>query len=213
MPPAVKKIVGDSFVLFPVDGDGACGPRSFAAWIYEDPTLGPHLARNMNRLFVEHWDYWKDKFSYPFIRNIGLEKQIRCENEQELLKFFLDSKEGAFMWRGHEDFAVIANAYQIKITIITVKGMQDRFPQIKIIEPNPNFEKFAEISPGKISDMIIFHEHNVHYSLIIPENSRLAEEGSLDLQRFENGKVMEKKQDKKTNNESIEEKSMTNVLN
>ena len=91
--------------------------------------------------------------------------------------------------------------------------MQDRFPQIKIIEPNPDFEKFAEISPGKISDMIILHEHNVHYSLIIPENSRLAEEGSLDLQRFENAKVMEKKQDKKTNNESIEEKSMTNVLN
>ena len=213
LPPAVKKIVGEDYVLFPVDGDGACGPRSFAAWIYEDPTLGPHLARNMNRLFVEHWNYWSDKFSYPFIWNIGLGKEIKCENEKELLKFFLDSEEGAFMWRGHEDFAIIANAYQIKITIITVRGMQDKHPEIKVIEPNPEFEKYAEISSGKIPDMVILHEHNVHYSLIIPKNSRLAENGSLDLQRSEIAKVVEKNEDKIVDKSSMKEKGMEISLN
>ena len=84
------------------------------------------------------------------------------------------------MWRGHEDFVIIANAYQIKITIITVRGIYDENPEIRIIEPNPELQKYAEIAPGKIPDMTIFHEHNVHYSLIIPKNCRLAENGSLD---------------------------------
>ena len=168
LPAAVKRLVGENFVLFPVDGDGACGPSSFAAWIYEGPTLGPHLARNINRLFVKHWDYWADKFNYPFIRNIGCGKQVKFENEKEPLQFFPDSKDGAFMWRGHEDFAIVANAYQMKITIITIRGMQDQNPEKIIIEPNPDFKNYAEISPGMISDMMILHEHNVHYSLIIP---------------------------------------------
>ena len=97
----MKRLLGDQFVLFPVDGDGACGPRSFAAWIYEDPTLGPHLARNINRLFIKHWDYWADKFAYPLIRDIGSGKKVIFKNEKELLKFFKDAEEGAFMWRGH----------------------------------------------------------------------------------------------------------------
>ena len=193
LPPTVKKIVGDNFVSFPVDGDGACGPRSLAAWIYEDPTLGPHLARNMNHLFIKHWDYWADKFNYPFIRNIGCGKQIRCANENELLKFFQDSEDGAFMWRGHEDFQIVANAYQVKITIITIRGMKDQNPETTIIEPNPDFKNYAEIPPGIISDMMILHEHDVHYSLIIPEDSRLAENGGLDFQRSENVKNANKK--------------------
>ena len=209
LPHAVQQLIGERFVLFPIDGDGACGPRSFAAWIYEDPSLGPNLARNMNRLFVKHWDYWKDKFEYPFIRDIGLGEQVKCENEEQLLDFFLDSKDGAFMWRGHEDFAVIANAYQIKITVIIVNGMEDKNPQISEIEPNPDFKNHAEIVPGKVPDMMILHEKNVHYSLIIPEDCRLAEIGSLDLQRSENvGKSMANK----ANNKHIK-KSSTDVVN
>ena len=205
LPTAVRKLLGEKFVLFPVDGDGACGPRSFAAWIYEDPTLGPHLARNMNRLFLKHWDYWSNKFAYPFIRNVGCGKKVICENEKELFEFFLDSEEGAYMWRGHEDFTIIANAYQIRITIITIKGMHDKNPETKIIEPNPDFQKYSEVAPGTIKDMIILHEHNVHYSLIIPRDCRLAENGSLDLQRSENAEKVVKFSDEKANNESTKE--------
>ena len=64
---------------------------------------------------------------------MGNGKQIKCENEEELFKFFLDSEDGAFMWRGHEDFSVIANAYQFKITIITVHGMDDDKPEQKLL--------------------------------------------------------------------------------
>ena len=100
---------------FPVEGDGACGPRSFAAWIYQDPTLGPYLARNMNAQFVKHWDYWGDKFDYPFERDIGIGKQKKCENEGELLELFKNSEDGAYMWPGQEEFCLIANVLQIKI--------------------------------------------------------------------------------------------------
>ena len=46
--PAVQKLIGEHMVLFPVEGDGACGPRNFAAWVFQDPTLGPYLARKIN---------------------------------------------------------------------------------------------------------------------------------------------------------------------
>ena len=118
LPPVVRKKIGDRFVLFPVEGDGACGPRSFAAWIFQDPTLGPYLARNMNAQFVKHWNYWRDKFDYPFVRDIGIGKQKKCENEEELLEFFNNSEDGAYMWRGQEDFCLVANVFQLKITII-----------------------------------------------------------------------------------------------
>jgi hypothetical protein len=66
LPPAVKKLIGEHMVLFPVEGDGACGPRTFAAWIFQAPTLGPYLARNINMHFVKYSDYWEDFFGFPF---------------------------------------------------------------------------------------------------------------------------------------------------
>ena len=66
--------------------------------------------------------------------------------------------------------------------------MEDQNPDTMIIEPNPDFKMYAEIPPRIISDMLILHEYNVHYSLIIPEDSRLAENGGLDLQRSQNAK-------------------------
>ena len=206
--PAIKELIGEGFVLFPIVGDGACAPRCVAAWVYEDQSLGPNLARNMNQLFVKHWYFWADKFNYPFIRNIGLGQEIICENEEQLLRFFMNSEKGAFMWRGHEDFVVIANAYQIKITLIKVHGLEDKNPEKIEIEPNPDFAKYAEVLPGKVLDMIILYEENVHYSLIIPQDCRLAENGSLDYQRAENVKNVEKVSGKEVNSESINKISM-----
>ena len=54
LPDAVKTLVGENKYLFPIEGDGACGPRTFAAWIFQEPSLGPYLARNMNSHLVQY---------------------------------------------------------------------------------------------------------------------------------------------------------------
>ena len=184
--------------MFPVDGDGACGPRTFASWIFQDPTLGPYLARNINQHFVNYWDgYWKNFFSLPFVRLVGNGKEITRETEEDLLEFLTNSREGAYMWRGDEDFSVISNTYQVTIQIITVRGLQDENPVIRKIEPNPDFSHCSELPPGKVPEMIVLHEHDSHYSLIVPQDSRLALEGGLDYQRSQ----MEKQ--KPENNKDI----------
>ena len=195
LPEAVKVLVGDDHYLFPIEGDGACGPRTFAAWIFQDPTLGPYLARNINSNFVQYWDqYWREIFSFPFTREVGNGNSITCESEKDLLNFFSTSNDGAYMWRGHEDFAVISNTYQLKIKIITIQSDDDDMPSVTVIEPNPKFEKCSEVQAGKIPDMTVLHHFNSHYSLIVPSNCWLAQNGGLDYQR----KLSENKKNKES---------------
>ena len=192
LPNHVEQIVGDDHVLFPIEGDGACGPRTFAAWIFQDPTLGPYLARNINSHFVQFWTYWKNVFSFPFVREVGNGGTIRCESEEELLDFFTTAHEGAYMWRGHEDFAVISNTYQLSIKIITIQSVDDEIPSITVIEPNPEFANCSVIPVGKLPDMTVLHHFDSHYSLIVPKDCWLAQTGGLDHQRAQKQKNKDK---------------------
>ena len=45
LPKIVKDLIGDGYLLCPIKGDGSCGLRTPAAWIFQDQTLGPYLAR------------------------------------------------------------------------------------------------------------------------------------------------------------------------
>ena len=65
LPDVVKNVIGDDFYLYPVAGDGACALRSIAGWIFQDPSLGPYLGRNVNEHFVKNWHYWKNFFYFP----------------------------------------------------------------------------------------------------------------------------------------------------
>ena len=82
----------------------------------------------------------------------------------------------------------VCNAYQFSVKIITVRGFNDENPEVTIIEPNPEFLTCSLLPAGKIPDMIIFHEHDSHYSLIVPKDCRLATEGGLDYQRSQQNK-------------------------
>ena len=204
LPENCKQLVGEGYVLYPVSGDGACGPRCLAAWIFLDPTLGPYLARNINIHFVKNWNYWKDYFQFPFEREVGNGRMIKCENENELFDFLLNSDEGAFMWRGHEDFSVICSAYQFEAKVITITGEEDENPRVNIIKPNPELANLSKLPTGWIPEMVILHEENSHYNLIIPRNSKLALEGGLDYQRNEQNKKVNSGKQKINQNESKE---------
>ena len=200
LPDNCKELVGDDCVLFPVKGDGACGPNCAAAWIHQDPSLGPYLARNINVHFIKNWDYWKNVITFPFIREVGNGKLVKCENEEELFNFLLNSGDSAYMWRGHEDFSAVCSTYQLKIKIITIKSENDKNPTVNTIEPNPVLAGFSEFPTGLIPEMLLLHEENSHYNLIIPKSSMLAKEGGLDYQRSE---ALKKCQDGKKKSDLI----------
>ena len=214
VPQQVENLIGEDFLIYPVDGDGACGLRSVAAWLYQDPTLGPYLGRNINTNFVKNWNYWKNFFAFPFTREIGIGKQITCESEEQLLDFFLNSKDGAFMWRDNADFAAIANIYQVKIKIITVSHTGDENPIVTCVEPDPALANIAEFAPGQVSDITLFHTKNVHFDLIVPKDSKLAVDGGLDYQRRTNSSLKDSlivpDDDCKGNQEENDEQ--TNIL-
>ena len=185
IPANCKGIVGEDHILYPVKGDGACATRCLAAWIFQDQSLGPYIGRDLNTHFANNWDYWKNKFEIPFIREVGNGRQIICKNEKELLDFLLNSEEGAYLWRGHEDFSVLSSTYQCNIKIITISGQNDPNPRVNIIEPNPEVKVINKYPQGYIPDMVLLHEEDLHYNLVIPKNSRLATDGGLDYQRNE----------------------------
>ena len=185
LPDVCKKILGGEFFVYPVKGDGACGPRSAAAWMFHDQSLGPYLSRNINLDFIQNWTFWEPFFTFPFVRQLGNGQLINCQDKEELFEFLRNSNEGAYMWRGHEDFAVISNMFQVKIKIVTIKGPTDENPTINVIEPMNEDPKSRRSTIGIVPDMTILHEDDVHYNLIVPKDHFLAKYGGLDIQRKE----------------------------
>ena len=94
------------------------------------------------------------------------------------------------MWRGHEGFTAVCSAYQFEAKIITISGENDDNPRVTKIGPNPQLANFSELPAGRIPEMVLLHEENSHYNLIIPRNCRLALDGGLDYQRKEQEKKM-----------------------
>ena len=196
LPNAIKNIIGDDYFLYPVAGDGACALRSIAGWIFQDPSLGPYLGRNVNEHFVKNWHYWESFFTFPCKRSIGLGGSKVFKNSGELFEFLRSAVDGAFMWRDHQDLAAISNIFKVKIKIITVKNEMDSNPIIHIQEPDPDFKiNNDDFPPGKIPDMVLYHVKDVHYDLIVPKESMMAKEGGLDYQRKHNKEFVDEKQE------------------
>ena len=94
----------------------------------------------MNQFQAEHWE---KRYKYitqcskdhPFIRKLkgGQEK---FEDPEELLKFLKYSKEAAYMWTDSEDLAIICDMYQVRIKVITMKGVTDKSPTVNLIYPD-----------------------------------------------------------------------------
>ena len=77
--------------------------------------------------------------------------------------------------------------YQIKIKIITTKGQNDSNPTVNWIHPDPTLKELAELNID-MKDMVLLHEEDQHFNLIIPGNSDLAKLGSLSIR----GKTIKK---------------------
>ena len=69
-------------------------------------------------------------------------RKVKEENKSftdpdELIKYFKTSEDAAlYMWSDSEDFAILADMYQINIKVITTKGLMDEHPTVNWIYPD-----------------------------------------------------------------------------
>ena len=94
------------------------------------------------------------------------------------------------MWSDSEDFAILADMYQLKIKIITVKDSMDKNPTVNRIHPDEKMKEFAELNNVELDEMVLLHQTDNHFNLIVSKDSDLAKYGSLSY-RFNVGPTMD----------------------
>ena len=210
IPENCKKFVQDNDVIYEVPGDGACGPNTAAAHLFKDEVFGPKLRKNMNNFFADHY---YDKYMMlspcsieePFIRNCK-GRNVSFTDPEKLIKFLKTSNDAQYMWSDGEDFVVISDMYQMRIKIITIKGLNDENPSVNWIYPDRDLKEYAEIKDAEIDDMVVLHKDDEHFDLIIDGNSDLAKMGSLSY-RHNIGPIIKERKE----NNKLEEEEKTEI--
>ena len=135
----------------------------------------------MNKFLAEHYEKYKNIFpcseEEPFVRNLK-GKEIIIKDPQELKIFLQNSEKAGYMWSDSEDLKLISDLFQIKIKIISTKGPSDENPVINWIYPNKEMNRFAELQDVDIEEMVLFHEYDQHFDLVVS--------GTGDLARYDN---------------------------
>ena len=180
VPESYRYLFNDDDVVYKVPGDGACGPNSASAHLFEDEVFGPKLRRNINLFWANHF-YRKYQYitpctqDTPFKRNIN-GKIFEFTDPEVLIEFLKTSDEAQYMWSDSEDLAILADMYQLRIKVVTTNREK---PTVNWIYPDKNLAEYAELKDVEISDMILLHEDENHFDLVVSRNSKLATQGSL----------------------------------
>ena len=216
VPENCKHLVNQDDVLYVVTGDGCCGPNCAAAFLFGDEVYGPKLRRLMNIFFASHWE---DRYKYitqcsedhPYVRKLGGGGGVSFTEPLELIKYLKTSEEAAFMWSDSEDLAIISDMYQIKIKVITTRGLKDENPTENWIYPDVKLKKVSEFSDVEINDMTLLHENDCHFNLVISKESDLAKKGSLSY-RFNVGPLLNDTKDAEVSEEEMEVETDTESM-
>ena len=126
-------------------------------------------------------DFYNRKVSFPYVRQVGVNGKVkRFEHGQE--SEFLDylrTTEASYLWSDSEDLQVMANLYQMKINVISIKDDSDENPSVNFIGPDPELSGFRLLPAGKVPDMTLLHYGQQHYNLIVSKDSDLVKKGTL----------------------------------
>ena len=184
LPKNMKHLVEEGDLQLLVPPDGACAANSGAAHIFQDPKHGSEFRMVMNNHMADRWNFYKNKISFPYVRNVGVKGEtVRFEEgEEDRFCSFLRSKESAFLWSDSEDLQLMSNLYQMKIRIITTKGEHDLSPTVNWIGPDPELNDFKFLPEGIVPDMTLIHYDEVHYNLVIKEDSNIVKYGTVSQQ-------------------------------
>ena len=166
----------------------------------------------MNNFFADHWN---DRYKYltqcsegnPFIRKVRGE-EVKFTDPVDLIKYLKTSKDAEYMWSDSEDLAILSDMYQIRIKIITTKGENEKNPTVNWIHPDKSMAKYAEIKCVEFGEMVLLHQNDMHFNLIIPGDSDLATLGSLSY-RFNIGPIVNKDIESEENKDKCIDKEVT----
>ena len=181
-------------LVYAVPGNGCCGPNCAAAFLFHDEVFGAKLRIQMNKFQAKHWNR-RYRFitqcskGHPFVRKLK-GGEVKFTEPEKLKKFLENSKKAAYMWTDSEDLAIISDMFQLKIKIITTKGPSDKNPSVNWISPDEKMAEYAELKNVELGEMVLLHENDTHFDLIVSKDSDLAIVGSLS-NRFHVGPHVE----------------------
>ena len=201
-------LVNKGDLVYTVPGDGSCGPSSASAHLFKDEVFGPTLRRRMNKRMAK---YWHKRYKYitkcskdhPFVRKLGGGGEVRFDEPEKLIEYLKNSEEAALMWTDSEDLAVISDMYQIKIKIITTKGENDKHPVANWIHPSEELKEYAELKNVELNEMVLLHENDSHFNLIVSKDNELVSAGSLSY-RSNIGPMKEEDEDEDSECDEVE---------
>ena len=98
------------------------------------------------------------------------------------------------MWTDSEDLAIISDLYQVRIKIITTKGLSDKNPTVNHISPDKDTAQFAELKNVGMNEMVLMHEDDLHFNLVVSKYSELATYGSLSHRLTDGSNMGENKE-------------------
>ena len=186
-------------MIYKVPGNGACFQNAAAAHLFQDENLGPKLRIQMNKFLSEHYENYKNIFpcseEEPFVRQLKGEVVI-FKDPEKLKSFLQSSQEAGYLWSDSEDLKILADLYQIKIKTITIKGPTDKNPVVNWIHPDKNLIEFAELKDVEIEDLVLLHEFDSHFDLVVSGNSDLIKFGGLssrEISHQDRGNVSDNK--------------------
>ena len=173
-------------MIYTVPGDGAGCANSIAAYLFKDEVFGPKLRRKINDFKIKHWDR---KYKYktqcdetsPFIRKVGMGEKVVFTDPEKLFDYLRTNPKAEYMWADCEDLIIVADMYQVDIKVITTKGESDENPSVAWFYPDKDMKEFAELKDTEIGAIVLLHENDVHFNLIVSENDELVKTGSLSF--------------------------------
>ena len=186
IPENISHLVEKGDMLYVVPGDGSCAPSSASAFLFKDEVFGIQLKKKINKFIAEHWDK-KYKFktqcseTSPFIRKIGGGGEVFFTDPEKLVEYLRKSEEAAYMLSDSEDLAVISDMFQVNIKIITTKGPKDENPTVNWILPDEDMKDHADLKHVELNEMVLYHENDLHFNLIVSEGDDLVTKGSLSF--------------------------------
>ena len=115
---------------------------------------------------------------HPFVRKLG-GGEVKFTDPEKLVDFLKNSENADRMWSDSEDLTVISDMYQLEIKVITTKGENDKNPTVNRIFPCEELKEYADLKNVELNEMVLLHEDDLHFNLIISKDSDLAKMGSL----------------------------------